>query len=138
MGDQTDIHQTDSENLLILAGREILLFTSKKILNLNDLQVKTDLLSVSRKDFETKYGINIGYKTWTHLYQKILQLKYPPYQYQGKLLEYQKMVHQYLQCIKNFQDKKALSVYYFDLIRQLVLELSKIEGFDKKHIISLL
>jgi hypothetical protein len=123
--------QYPTENALILARGDILLFNTRSRLSLSDGKQKQDLLKLSREDFEVKYKLELDYELWTYIKEKIEHSSYPPFLNKQKFSEYSIMISKYIGRIDSCLDEDLVEKFYLDMIR---MSLRKLKKMDKKEI----
>ena len=123
--------QYPTENALILASGDVLLFNTRSRLSVGDEKVKQDLLELPFEDFESKYELELDYSLWTHLKENIENSSYPPFKNKQKIKEYSLMINKYLGRVDSYLDEDLVEQFYLDLIR---MSLRKLKKMDKEII----
>ena len=123
--------QYPTENALILARGDVLLFNTRSRISLREGEQKQDLLELSREDFKSKYDLELDYGLWTHLKEQIENSNYPPFLNQNKFNEYSMMITKYLGRIDRSLNEDLVEQFYLDLIR---ISLRKLKNTDPKKI----
>ena len=126
-----------SENALILAEGDVLLFRTKHKISLRNEKSKKELLELSRQEYETKHGIDIEYEMWAHLKEKIQSSTYPPFQNKSRITEYSKMVNNNHERIDNLLDEVQKKQYYKELILTSLRKINKKTKNDVEKIFNI-
>ena len=115
------------ENILILAGGDILFFHTPAKLSTNKPTIIKDIKNLKYVDFKEKYGINIDYNTWNFLINELDANKIPPYKYKFKIKEYSSMINNYLSNIERYVDDGIKYEEFIAIIKIIVNKMGKLK-----------
>jgi len=125
------------DNILILAGGDILFFQPLDIISTYKQVVINNIKDMSYSEFKDKYGLNIDYNTWDFLKNELNTKKIPPYKYRLKRIEYSKMINNYLTSISRYDDRVVYNEYV-DIIENIVYRMSNLKGTSIEKNVNLL
>lgn len=126
------------ENILVLAGGDILFFHSPTKLSTYKPITINDIKDMKYTDFKDKYGISIDYNTWTFLKNELEEDKIPPYKYRLKMSEYSNMINKYLSRIDSYENDEIKYKEFITIIKIIVKKMSRLKDKSMENKIKLL
>jgi len=102
------------DNVLILAGGDILFLKTAKVLSLYQEKVRADVESLGHKEFAAKYEFPIDYDLWKELKESAKTGAYPPFSQNARdrIADFQNMISAYISNIQQVKDQ-------YEEVRQL-------------------
>lgn len=94
------------DNVLVLAGGEVLFLKTIETISLWDEKVKEDIKNMGHEEFAKKYKLPTNGDLWSELKKGVEMGKYPPYLegVEGRIREYQNMISAYIANISQLRD----------------------------------
>jgi len=96
------------DNVLILAGGDVLYLKTIKRLSLSDNQVREDLKNLSYNKFYKKYDLPDKFELWSDLQEGVKTGKYPPY-IDNQTIDFIQMVSSYISRIAQLSDRNEVT-----------------------------
>lgn len=95
------------DNVLILAGGDILFLETSKCLSLSDPEIGNDIKNLSRGEFIKKYEMPVNGDLWKELKQGVVAGEYPPFRQKTKarIGNFQTMISAYITNILHLKDR---------------------------------
>lgn len=94
------------DNVLVLAGGDVLFLKTVKAIPLWKEEVKEDVKNLSQEEFTKKYKLPTNGELWKELKRDVEVGKYPPYleNPEERIKEYKNMISAYINGITRFVD----------------------------------
>lgn len=111
-------------NILILAGGDMLFLTALKTVSLSEDKTRNDIMTLDRKSFVEKYGAPISHELWEDLKKGVESGEYPPYLGTNATRDYRSMLRDYIGALSRVKDSetriKILDEIIGDCIRRKI------------------
>jgi hypothetical protein len=106
------------DNVLILAGGDVLYLKTIKELSLSNNQVREDLKNLSYNELCKKYDLPDKFELWSDLQKGVKTGKYPPYIDNQPIDDFMQMVSSYISRIAQLSDRNEVTRILESIIRE--------------------
>ncbi len=94
-------------NILILAGGDMLFLTALKTVSLSEDKTRNDIMTLDRKSFVEKYGAPVSPELWDDLKKGVESGEYPPFLGTNALRDYRLMLGHYIGALSRAKDPET-------------------------------
>ncbi len=119
-------------NILILAGGDMLFLTALKTVSLSEDKTRNDIMTLDRKSFVQKYGAPINHELWEDLKKGVKSGEYPPYLGINAREDYQSMLRNYIGALSRVKDPETRIQVLDEIIGECVRRKIEIERKETK------